>query len=260
MPSRPPHASPRGVTAGIFRLHLRDDLPREVTTEHWAVDHAALVSAGLPHAGQYTQLQFDPKATGCWPEARRVGVTIPDAGRLDGIAELVFARTADALRSAGGTPEIARDEQNAFRQIVGQLTGPGRGRVWDAASPPKGFHHVVVFLRRRGGVSRRAFTSFVHDELGAALHAGGAKDLRTHTFIPSAKFANRSPGVAHHHPQPDRFHGVLIFATPDPDARGLLASVALAGPLGRQSDALSAAHGYTVERYDRVVDRLGADR
>ena len=250
MPSRPPHASPRGVTAGIFRLHLRDDLPREVTTEHWAVDHAALVSAGLPHAGQYTQLQFDPKATGCWPEARRVGVTIPDAGRLDGIAELVFARTADALRSAGGTPEIARDEQNAFRQIVGQLTGPGRGRVWDAASPPKGFHHVVVFLRRRGGVSRRAFTSFVHDELGAALHAGGAKDLRTHTFIPSAKFANRSPGVP--------------IATADlrhaRRTRGAAASVALAGPLGRQSDALSAAHGYTVERYDRVVDRLGADR
>ncbi|MGH3523764.1 MAG: hypothetical protein ACRDU4_13320, partial [Mycobacterium sp.] len=112
----------------------------------------------------------------------------------------------------------------------------------------------AVLLRRRRGVSSRAFRRFVHDTLGPALDAAGARDLRTYTFMPFTKLTHPTPGVSHDYPANHRYHGALVIgANSREHTKELLSSPGVHAVIGEQAGAITAAHAYTIERSVAVI-------
>jgi hypothetical protein len=247
---------PIRTTAGLYSVRLRDDMPREVATAYWAGPHAEIMK-GLPHITEYIQQQFSPADHGYWPATAGVGTTISPEFRLDGFAETRISSTAAGILTSLRLREILLDEQNVFRHVVGQFSGPRCGRWWPDEHAAPVPHRTAVLLRRRSGVSRREFSRFVHEALGPALHEAGARDLRTYTFIPSAKLTHNSPGVSHEYPAERRYHGGLVIGA---GSRGavddLLKANAVAALIERQAEVVSAAHAYAVERSTTVIDTV----
>ncbi|WP_157104108.1 MULTISPECIES: hypothetical protein [Nocardia] len=233
---------------------MRDDMPREVATAYWAGPHAEIVKQH-PHLLEYIQRQFSPTDHGYWPATPRVGTLVAPSWRMDGFAEvrlrsLAIAALTTPLHMRG----VFLDEQNVFQRVFGHLTGPHGGRWWTAGHDDAELHRTAVLLRRRRGVSGRAFRRFVHAELGPALDAAGARDLRTYTFLPYTPLAHMTPGVSHDNPASREYHGALVIGASSRDHLvELMDSRGVSAVIGDQARVLTAAHAYTVERSVAVI-------
>jgi hypothetical protein len=112
----------------------------------------------------------------------------------------------------------------------------------------------VLLVRRRRGVWGRAFRAFVHARLGPALHAAGARDLRTYALVPLATMAHTTFGVSHRNPPHRRYHGAVIFGT---DTRAqvedLVASPEVAAAVKDQHLTCTAVHAFAVDRTVPVI-------
>src|SRR6185437_7055074 len=113
---------------------------------------------------------------------------------------------------------------------------------------------TALLLRRRRGVSGRAFRAFVHTRLGPALHAAGARDLRTYALLPLAAMAHTTFGVSHRNPPHRRYHGAVVFGT---DTRAqvedLIASPEAAAAIGDQHLSCTAIHAFAIDRTVPVI-------
>lgn len=180
---------------------------------------------------------------------------------MDGFPEVRLTSMAAALNTALHMREIIFDEQNVFERVLGQLTGPGGGRWWSPSHDDTVPHQTAVLLQRRRGVPGRAFRAFVHETLGPALHAAGALDLRTYTFLPFSKLVHLTPGVNHDYPAHRRYHGSLTIGAHSRDhLPELLASPAVSAVIGNQARVLTAAHAYPVARSVVVIRESRIDR
>jgi hypothetical protein len=140
------------------------------------------------------------------------------------------------------------DEQNGFERVLGHLTGPSGGRWWTDGVDDTVGQRVALLLRRRRGVGRTTFRRFVHVRLGHALHAAGAQDVRTYTFIPWTPLTHPTPGVSHHDPPHRRYHGAIVFGADDRAAIDtLIASDPVCAATAEQHVALTGVHAYVVE-------------
>jgi len=239
---------PRKVTSGLYLVMLRQDMPREVAIAHWAGPHADILRK-VPGIVEYVQQHFSPMDHGFWPATPTVGTQTPADWRIDGFPETRLSTGPDALRTLLHMRGFLLDEQNAFERVLGHLTGPGGGRWWTDGFQADVGRRVALLLRRRRGVRGRAFREFVHDTLGPALHAAGARDLRSYTFIPWAPLAHPTPGVSHHNPPHRRYHGAVVFgATNRAAIRSVIASDAVAAVVADQHHAVTAVHAYAIER------------
>ena len=200
------------------------------------------------------QHRFSATDHGFWPASERVGTQIPASWRVDGFPEVRFRSTAAALVTPLHMREVFFDEQNVFDRVLGQPTGAGGGRWWTEGFDDAVGHRVAVLLRRRRGVCGRALRRFVHERIGAALHAAGARDMRTYTFLPWSRFMHATPGVSHDNPTEHRYHGAVVFGTESRAAVDeLLGSPQVQALVGHQHAALSAVHAFSVERTVPVV-------
>jgi hypothetical protein len=179
---------PTRTMSAIYPLRLRTDLPRDVVHEYWANQHAEKVKrlANLVECNQY---HFSPSDRGYWPT---VGVA--------GLTEVRIPGVGAAIRIPLHVREVFLDEQNFLEYVLGHMTGPGGGQWWTSGHDESLGHRTVLLLRRRRGVPGRAFRSFVHSQLGPALNAAGAADLRTYTFLPLTAMAHTTFGVSHANP------------------------------------------------------------
>jgi hypothetical protein len=113
-----------------------------------------------------------------------------------------------------------------------------------------------MLLRRRSGVSRRAFAKFIHERVGPALNDAGVLGLRTYVFLPSAVSLHPTPGVAHDNPPFRRYHAAVIFGLPTrADLDDLLNSPHIRQIVSEQSTTCTAVHAYTIERTVPVIHR-----
>jgi hypothetical protein len=103
-------------------------------------------------------------------------------------------------------------------------------------------------------VSGRAFRAFVHSRLGPALHASGARDLRTYALLPLAAMAHTTFGVSHRNPAHRRYHGAVIFGT---DTRAqveeLTAAPEVEAAVKDQHLTCTAVHAFAVDRTVPVI-------
>lgn len=246
-------AAPVNTSSALYPLRLRADLDPDTAYEYWAGPHAA-IAARLPGLVEYNQYHFSATDHGYWPTAAMVGTRVPADWAIHGMTEV---RLPGLIRSAAiplHMREILFDEQNVFEHCLGQLTGPGGGRWWTRGHDDSVGHRTVVLIRRRRGVSGREFGRFVHDELGAALDRGGARDVRSYTFLPLVARAHVTFGVSHDNPAHRRYHGAVVFGTNDrADVEPLMASDPVMGAVARQERTCVALHAYAVARTVPVV-------
>jgi len=244
---------PIRTTSMVSPLMLRSDLAREGATTYWATDHAEKVKK-LPNLVEYNQRLFSTTDHGFWPATPGIGTTIAKTWRVDGCSEIRFRSAVAILMTGLRAREVYLDEQNAFERVLGQPTGPGGGRWWTDGFDDTVGHHVALLLRRRRGVRGSVFRAFVHERIGPALFAAGARDLRTYTFLPWTRLAHTSPGVAHDNPPARRYHGAVMFGTESRAAvDSLLGSAQVAALVADQHTVLTALHAFSLERTVPVI-------
>lgn len=181
------------------------------------------------------------------PATGMVGTISPED--YDGIAELRFAGVVGAVRNIPHSKAVYFDEQNPFETVIGYQTGQSRGRWWTERLDDSVGHRTVVMIRQRKGTRSRDFRTFIHDELGRALHGAGAQDLRTYTFMRYIAAMWSTPGVNHAGPAHRRHHAALVIGA---DSRqqfdDILKSTEVTAVIDRQERHITAAHAYTVDR------------
>ena len=244
---------PIKTTSFVSPVWLREDLPRETASAYWADAHAEIVKR-LPGLLEYVQRHFSPTDHGFWPSSEPVGTHIPADWRVDGYAEVRFKGTGTALRLPPHMRQVFLDEQNVFERVLGHPTGPGGGRWWTNGFDDAVVYRVALLLRRRRGVRGGTFRRFVHERIGPALLAAGARDLRTYTFLPWSRFVHPTPGVSHDNPAHRRYHGVVVFgAKSRASVDELLGSAQVAALVADQHAVLTAVHAFSVERSVPVI-------
>jgi hypothetical protein len=245
--------TPVPTTSAIYPVRLRADLPRDVAYAYWAGSHAEIVKR-LPNLLEYNQYHFSATGHGYWPATPTVGTIVPSSWRLDGLTEVRLPSMAAGFRVPLHMREVFLDEQNVFEHVLGHQTGPRGGRWWTTGHDDSIGHRTALLVRRRRGVSGRAFRAFVHTRLGPALHAAGARDLRTYALLPLAAMAHTTFGVSHRNPPHRRYHGAVIFGT---DTRAqvddLIASPEVAAAIGDQHLTCTAVHAFAVDRTVPVI-------
>lgn len=244
---------PQPTTSGIFPVWLRADLARETALRYWTGPHAEIV-ARLPHITEYLQHHFSATDHGYWPPSPTVGTAIPPDWRCDGIAEVRLAGAAAALTVPLHMRQVYLDEQNLFDRVLGNLTGPRGGRWWTTGHDSDVGHRTVLLLRRRRGVGRRAFRSYVHNRIGPALHEAGARDLRTYTFLRWSSLPHPTPGISHENPPYRRYHGCVVIGADSRAALAeILASKHVADLVADQHRVITAVHAFAVEHSEPVI-------
>jgi hypothetical protein len=233
---------------------LREDLSRQAASDYWAGRHGEIVKRTLPGVIEYIQHHFSATDHGFWPATETVGTQIPATWRVDGYAEVRFRNTAAAVMTPLHMREVFLDEQNVFARVLGHPSPPGGGRWWTEGFDDTVDHRVALLLRRRRGVRGSAFREFLFERMGPALLAAGARDLRAYAFLPWSRLMHITPGVAHDNPTYRRYHGTVIFGSPDRAAvADLLASREATGLVAEQHTVLTAIHAFSVERSVPVV-------
>jgi hypothetical protein len=142
-----------------------------------------------------------------------------------------------------------KDEVNVFRRTLLYAGPPYSTRWHDVARPEeKVGARSLIYLRRRDGVSTRAFRRFQTGELVPALvKTGVLRELRTQVFMPWIERLWDTPNVAHDNPADQRFHASLILGFSDADAmRALFGSGTIASLSGKLPEFVSAVHAYEV--------------
>ena len=235
------------TTSAIYPVRLRADLPRDVAYAYWAGPHAEIVKR-LPNLLEYNQYHFSATDQGYWPATPTVGTIVPSAWPLDGLTEVRLPSMAAGFRVPLHMREVFLDEQNVFEHVLGHQTGPRGGRWWTTGHADSVGHRTVLLVRRRRGVSGRAFRAFVHTHLGPALHAAGARDLRTYALLPLAAMVHTTFGVSHKNPPHRRYHGAVIFGTETrTQVDDLIASPEVAAAIGDQHLTCTAVHAFAVD-------------
>ena len=207
-----------------------------------------------PPPSRYNQYHLSATDHGFWPATTKVGTIVPPSWPIDGLTEVRFPSMGSALRVPIHMREVFLDEQNVFEHCIGQLTGPGGGRCWTTGHDDSVGHPTVLLVRRRRGVSGRAFRSFIHTRLGPILHAAGAQDLRTYTFLPLAPRAHTTFGVSHDNPPHRRYHGAVIFGTGTRgEVEDMLGTAEVAAVVDDLQSTCTAIHAFAVGRTVPVI-------
>lgn len=197
-------------------LWMRSDQPRQTGMNYWKGPHSKIISAS-PGLDEYRQIHLAETNPGLWPATPGVETAIPAGRKIDGVAQVAFQSVFSVLAGREQNKLAFKDEINVFRRTLLYLGLPNWSRWYDVARPGEKIgSRVLVYLRRRDGVSGGAFRKFIDNELAPALAGTGAlKELRTQNFLPWSKGLWNTPNVAHDNPVDQQFHASLMLGFSD---------------------------------------------
>lgn len=225
--------------------------------DYWKGPHSTIISA-TPGMEEYRQIHLVEDDPGLWPAVSGVETVIPAERRIDGVAEVTFTNILSPLHGRKQTRLAYKDEVNVFQRTLLYTGLPYSSRWYDVAGPGKQVGaRSLIYLRRREGVTTRAFRRFLADELVPALVKSGAlRELRSQVFMPWIERLWDTPNVAHDNPADQQFHASLILGFADTGAlRAFFGGEAVARLAGRLPAFVSAMHAYEVsEALTYVVD------
>jgi hypothetical protein len=240
--------SARKPLASSILLWMRTDQPRQQGMDYWKGPHSKIISA-TPGMEEYRQIHLAEHNPGLWPATSGVETAIPAERRVDGVAEVTFQSVLSPLRGRKQTRLAYKDEVNVFRRTLLYAGPPYSARWYDVAGPRASVGaRSLIYLRRREGVTTRAFRRFLTDEVvPALLKAGALRELRTQVFMPWIERLWDTPNVAHDNPADQRFHASMMLGFADPDGlRAFFGSGEIAKLSGRLPEFVSAVHAYEV--------------
>ena len=227
---------------------MRTDQPRLQGMDHWKGPHSKIISA-TPGMEEYRQIHLAESNPGLWPAVSGVETVIPAERKIDGVAEITFTSLLSPLRGRKQTKLAYQDEVNVFRRTLLYAGPPYSARWYDVAGPAdKVGARSLIYLRRRNGVSTRAFRKFLADDLVPALVKTAAlRELRTQVFMPWIERLWDTPNVAHDNPTDQRFHASLILGFGDTNAlRAFFGNGEIATLSRKLPEFVSAIHAYEV--------------
>jgi hypothetical protein len=218
-PSNPEVDVTRHFTSSIL-LWMRTDQPRQKGIDHWKGPHSKIIAVS-PGLKEYRQIHLAETNPGRWPATEGVETQIPADRRVDGVAEVTFESALSPLKGRTQTRLAFKDEINVFRRTLLYAGPPGTSRWYDVAGPGEIVGaRAVVHLRRRDGVSGRAFRKVIKRDLVPGLVGTGVlKELRTQMFLPWNQKTWDTPDVAHDNPIDQRLHASLVLGFADAAAR-----------------------------------------
>src|SRR5688572_29056846 len=147
--------------ASSILLWVRTDQPRQQGMDYWKGPHSGIISA-TPGFDEYRQIHLAEANPGRWPATAGVETAIPADRRIDGVAEVTFRSVLSPLRGRTQTRLAFKDEINVFRRTLLYAGLPGSTRWYDVADAgQKPGARALIYLRRREGVSTRAFRRFI---------------------------------------------------------------------------------------------------
>lgn len=229
-------------------LWVRADQPRQTGMNYWKGPHSKIISAS-PGLDEYRQTHLAETNPGLWPATPGLETAIPAGRKIDGVAQVTFQSMLSAFAGGEQNRLAFKDEINVFRRTLLYLGLPNWARWYEVGSGgDKVGSRVLVYLRRRDGVSGGSFRRFINNELTPALAGTGAlNELRTETFLPWSKGLWNTPNVAHDNPVDQKFHASVMLGFAEATAQ---AAFLQSGRLGSVSTRLarfaSAAHAYQV--------------
>jgi hypothetical protein len=229
-------------------LWMRTDQPRHEGMDHWKGPHSKIIAA-TPGMEEYRQIHLAENNPGLWPVTTGVETSIPSERRIDGVAEITFNSVLSPLRGRRQTKLAYKDEINVFRRTLLYTGLPYSARWYAVAGPGDAVGaRSLVYLRRREGVSTRAFRRFLKDELVPTLvRTAALRELRTQVFLPWIGKLWDSPNVAHDNPPDQRFHASLSLGFTDAGAlRAFFDGGEIAALSARLPEFASAVHAYEV--------------
>ena len=248
MTTSTPAAPVRKHFSSSILLWMRTDQPRQKGMDHWKGPHSGIIAAS-PGLEEYRQIHLAETNPGLWPATTGVETRIPADRKVDGIAEVTFQSALAPLKGRAQTKLAFKDEVNVFRRTLLYAGAPGTSRWYDVAGPTDTVGtRAVVYLRRRDGVSARAFRKVIKNDLVPALIATGVlEELRTQAFLPWNKRTWDTPHVAHDNPADQRYHASLVLGFADPAARAAFFQGTQAQQLSPMlAHVASAVHAYDV--------------
>ena len=229
-------------------LWVRSDQPRETGMNYWKGPHSKIISAA-PGLDEYRQVHLAETNPGLWPATPGVETAIPVGRKIDGVAQVVFQSVFSVLAGREQNKLAFKDEINVFRRTLLYLGLPNWSRWYDVARRGEAAgSRVLVYLRRREGVSGGAFRKFIDNELAPALaETGVLKELRTQSFLPWSKGLWDTPNVAHDNPVDQQFHASVMLGFASAEAQAaFFASHQLADLSGALGRFASAVHAYQI--------------
>ena len=243
------------VFASSILLWMRDGVPRQESMDRWKGPHSKIIAAS-PGQDEYRQLHVPEDSPGIWPQTPGVETAIPQSRRVDGVAEVTFRSALGPLLGRRQTALAYQDEVHNFRRTLLYAGPPNSTRWYDVGAP--GDHagaRLYLLLRRRGGVSTRAFRRYLSHELVPQVAAGAVlTELRTQVFMPWNQRLWNTPNVAHDNPVDQRFHASVILGFSDRAALQDFVEGFVPQAVGeRLAQNASAVHAYemTAYRYKR---------
>lgn len=250
----------RHFTSSIL-LWMRTDQPRQTGMDHWKGPHSGII-ASSPGLDEYRQLHLADHNPGLWPATPGIETRIPADRTVDGIAEVTFQSALAPVNGRAQTRLAYQDEINVFRRTLLYAGLPGTSRWYDVAGPADTVGaRAVVHLRRREGVSGRAFRRALDQGLvPALLDTAVLRELRTQTFLPWNKLTWNTPHVAHDNPPDQRFHASLVLGFADPAARtaffdgsGIQQLSTILSPVAAAVHAYDVSHALTYVKNGEIL-------
>jgi hypothetical protein len=237
-------------------LWMRNDQPRETGMSYWKGPHSKIISASKGME-EYRQIHLAETNPGRWPATSGVETDIPAGRKIDGVAEVTFQSMLGPLLGRKQTQLAFKDEINVFRRTLLYIGLPGWSRWYEVGRPGDRIGaRALIYLRRRDGVSGRAFRKFINDDLAPALaDTGMLKELRTQTFLPWSKALWDTPNVAHDNPADQQFHASVMLGFRDDAARAaFFESREIASLSPKLARYASAVHAYDMSALTFVRD------
>ncbi len=245
----------RKAFASSILLWMRDGVPREQSMARWKGPHSLIITAS-PGQDEYRQLHLAENSPGRWPAIEGVETLIPADRRIDGIAEVTFQSVIAPLGGRKQTAQAYADEIHNFRRTL-LYAGPPYSTRWYHVGDPTSQTRARLFilLRRRDGVSTRAFRRYLRNRFVPTLaQTGILTELRTQVFMKWNRALWNSPNVAHDNPESEQFHASVILGFADAAARDAFLEGA-----ATSVDADLAAHASAVHAYDMTAYRYKRD-
>lgn len=242
--------------ASTILLWVIDTVPRQQSMERWKGPHSKIITASPGH-DEYRQLHLAEKSPGLWPTTPGVETSIPADRRVDGVAEVTFRSVVAPLGGRAQTKKAYADEIHNFRRTLLYAGPPYSTRWYDVAEPSvRSGASLFILLRRRDGVSTRAFRRYLNDQLVSSLvRKTTLTELRTQVFMKWSKGLWNTPNVAHDNPADQQFHASLILGFADVAERDRF----LNGPVPSELSKDLAVHVSAVHAYDMNPYRYKRD-
>jgi len=238
----------RHLSSSIL-LWMRTDIPRDESMSRWKGPHAQIISANKGLL-EYRILHFSKTNTGMWPFTPGVETNIPQARKIDGLADVTLKGYSSLLRGKKQNKLAFKDEVNLFQRSILYAAFPKNSRWYNLNKTNQPIDaRSMIFFQMKNGAELAEFQKFIFEELAPNLASTGVLlELRCKNYSPWKESLWKSPNVLHDNPMNAQYQASIIIGTADQlSLDNFFQSGVLQNHATRIAEFCRAVHAYQIE-------------